>query len=272
MLNGGLQCRPMNSHRSVLFVPHGSPMFALQPGAAGAAMAEVATHFSQIRAIVVISPHWETREPTVGTAVQLRTIHDFGGFDPRLFDIQYPATGCPEVAQAVVSALQSAGLPAHSDAQRGLDHGAWVPLRHMFPHAQVPIVPLSVQHHGGPQHAYRVGQALAPLAEQGILVLASGNITHSLQDWQRISMLGGGTPAYVQQFADWIHAHVVAHDVDALLDYRQREATGRQAHPRDEHLLPLFTAIGAAGDSAQARPFFRGISDHVIAMDGYSFH
>ena len=247
-------------------------MFALQPGAAGVAMREVDAHLPQARAIIVISPHWETRVPTVSTATRLETIHDFGGFDPRLFDIQYPATGCPEAAQQVVAALQAAGLPVETDAHRGLDHGAWVPLRHMFPDADVPVVPLSVQHHGGPAHAYRVGQALAPLAEQGFLILASGNITHSLRDWQLISMRGGGTPAYVHQFADWIHTHTVAHDVEALLDYRAREATGRQAHPRDEHLLPLFTAIGAAGESAQAQAFYRGISDHVIAMDGYSFH
>ena len=262
----------MNSLRNVLFVPHGSPMFALQPGAAGTAMSDVATHLTVPRAIVVVSPHWETSVPTVGTATRLATIHDFGGFDPRLFQIQYPATGCPEAAQQVVEALQAAGLPVQTDAQRGLDHGAWVPLRQMFPDADVPVVPLSVQHHGGPQHAYRVGQALAPLAKQGFLIVASGNITHNLRDWQIISMTGQPTPDYVQQFADWVHTQLIGHHTDSLLNYRQTQPAGTRAHPRDEHLLPLFTALGAAGTDATPQAFYRGIYDHVIAMDGYTFH
>ena len=262
----------MNPNRPVLFVPHGSPMFALQPGAAGAAMSDLAARLGTPRAIVVVSPHWETAVPTVGTGTRLETIHDFGGFDPRLFEIQYPATGCPEAAALVVAALQAAGLSVATDAARGLDHGAWVPLRQMFPDADVPVVPLSVQHHGGPAHAFHAGQALAPLAEQGFLIVASGNVTHNLRDWQIVSMTGQPTPDYVQQFADWIHTQMVGRHTDALLQYRQTQSHGSRAHPRDEHLLPLFTALGAAGADAQPQAFYRGIYDHVIAMDGYAFH
>eukprot|EP01030_Chromulinospumella_sphaerica_P002263 gene2263-2217_t len=246
-------------------------MFALHPGAAGAAMSHVATQLGTPRAIVVLSPHWDTAVPTVGFATRPETIHDFGGFDPRLYQMQYPATGCPEVAAQVVTALQHAGLPVAQDAQRGLDHGAWMPLRQMFPDADIPVVPLSVQSRLGPAHAYRVGQALALLAAQNILVMASGNITHNLHDFMAVSRHGGGTPAYVQAFADWIHTHMMARDVPGLLAYRQH-VEGQRAHPSDEHLLPLFTALGAAGADAQPEAFFRGISDHVIAMDGYSFH
>mgnify|MGYP003493302529 FL=1 len=140
----------MSAPRFVLFVPHGSPMFALHPGAAGAAMTQLAAQLGTPRAIVVVSPHWETSVPTVGFATRPETIHDFGGFDPRLYEMHYPATGCPEVAAQVVAALQAAGLPVAQDAQRGLDHGAWIPLRQMFPDADVPVVPLSVQSHLGP--------------------------------------------------------------------------------------------------------------------------
>ena len=264
----------MNTNRPVVFVPHGSPMFALEPGAAGAALAALPALWTRPRAIVVVSPHWETAVPTVGTATRLETMHDFGGFDPRLFDIQYPAIGCPEAAQQVVAALQSAGLPVETDARRGLDHGAWVPLRHMFPDADVPVVPLSIQHHGGPRHAWQVGRALAPLAAQGLLVVASGNVTHNLRDWQRAVHFGpdAGTLAQVRAFADWVETQMTAGAVDALLDYRQTQPAGARVQPRDEHLLPLFTALGAAGPGARPRAFFRGISDHVIAMDGYSFH
>ncbi len=262
---------PIRPVLPVLFVPHGSPMFALQPGPAGAAMSNVVARLRTPRAIVVLSPHWETAVPTVGTATRLETLHDFGGFDPRLFEIDYPATGSPEAAQQVVAALQAAGLPVATDATRGLDHGAWVPLRQMFPDADVPVVPLSVQHHGGPQHAWRVGQALAPLAQQGLLIVASGNVTHNLRDWQIVSMTGQPTPDYVQQFADWVYAQMVGGHTDALLNYRKTQPAGVRAHPRDEHLLPLFTALGAAGEDALPEAFYRGIYDHVIAMDGYAF-
>ena len=261
----------MHPPKSVLFVPHGSPMFALHPGEAGAAMRALVPHLGTPRAIVVISPHWETAVPTVGFASRPETIHDFGGFDPRLYEMQYPAAGSPEVAAEVVSALQVAGLPSAQDAQRGLDHGAWIPLRQMFPDAQIPVVPLSVQSHLGPAHAYRVGQALAPLAAQNVLIMGSGNITHNLRDLMAVRMQGNATPDYVQAFADWVHAQLVERDVAGLMAYRQ-QLSGQRAHPTDEHLLPLYTAWGAAGADAQPEAFFRGISDEVIAMDGYTFH
>ena len=246
-------------------------MFALEPGEAGAALKALTQGLPQPKAVVVLSPHWETDTPTVTTTATPETIHDFGGFDARLYDIQYPAPGSPEVAQWVVNSLQAAGLPAHTDASRGLDHGAWVPLLHMFPNAQVPVVQLSIQHHLGPQHAYRVGQALAPLAQQGVLIMGTGSITHNLRDWHMAQAYGHGTPAYVNAFADWVHEHTVKRDVDRLLNYRRLNPHAAQAHPRDEHLLPFFTALGAGAKQAQPQAFYKGVSDIVIAMDGYRF-
>lgn len=265
-----LYIHPMTQYKNVLFVPHGSPTFALEPGAAGAAMSEVVTQLAAPRAMVVVSPHWDTRIPTVSSATQLETIHDFYGFPAELYDIQYPAQGSPEVAKEVAAALQRAGLDV-ADSQHGLDHGAWQPLRQMFPQAEVPIVPLSMQMHGGPAHAYRIGQALAPLAAQDIWVVASGNLTHNLRDLQVARAMGGQTPAYVPRFTDWLNAQLTAHNLDALMNYRQLTPDGVQAHPSEDHLLPLFVALGAAGEGAQAQAFFRGISHHVIAMDGYAF-
>lgn len=256
---------------SVLFVAHGSPMFAIRPGAAGAALTAMAEELARPRAVLVISPHWETQVPTIGTASQLETIHDFGGFDPALHAIQYPAQGSPKGAQEVVAALEAAGLPVRTDAQRGLDHGAWVPLRVLFPQADVPIVPLSIQHHGGLQHAYRIGQALAPLAEMGWLIVATGNITHNLRDWQQAGMGAAIDSSYAQRFSDWIHGQLMSGNTGALLDYRHRHPDAQRAQPRDEHLLPLFTALGAAGAGAQPQVIHRGITDQVIAMDGYAF-
>lgn len=260
----------MTQFRNVLFVPHGAPTFALAPGAAGAAMSAVVSKLAAPRAIVIVSPHWNTRIPTVSSASQLETIHDFYGFPAELYDIEYPATGCPEVAKEVMVALRAAGFEV-ADSQHGLDHGAWQPLRQMFPDADVPIVPLSMQITAGPAHAYRIGQALAPLALQNIWVVASGNITHNLRDWQIATALGGQEPAYVKQFTDWVEAQLGNHNLQALLNYRQLSEAGCQAHPSEDHLLPLFVALGAAGEDAQAQAFFRGISNYVIAMDGYAF-
>ena len=261
----------MQTFRNVLFVPHGAPTFALNPGAAGAAMSAVVQKLSPPRAIVVVSPHWDTRTPTVSVATQLETIHDFYGFPPALYQLQYPATGCPEVAQEVSTALRAAGLEVVDDSQHGLDHGAWQPLRQMFPDADVPIVPLSMQSHGGPAHAFRVGQALSALAEKNIWIIASGNITHNLGDWQVAAATNGQTPAYVNRFADWVQEKLEANDLSSLLNYRQHSAEGRQAHPSEDHLLPLFVALGAAGEGAKPQAFYRGVSDYVIAMDGYAF-
>ena len=254
-----------------LFVPHGAPTFALRPGAAGAAIAAAAGALSLPRAIVIVSAHWDTALPTGGLADRPETIHDFWGFPEELYALRYPASGCREAAEEVVAAIQTAGLPVERDAGRGLDHGAWVPLRLMFPDADVPVVPLSIQSHGGPQQAYQLGQALAPLAARGFLIVASGNVTHNLRDYQTAARNGGQTPAYVRQFADWIAARLDAGDIPALLDYRRQAPGAVQSHPSDEHLLPLYVALGAGGENARAERFHSGIDDYVIAMDAYSF-
>ncbi|MCB4358247.1 DODA-type extradiol aromatic ring-opening family dioxygenase [Quatrionicoccus australiensis] len=261
----------MTQSLPALFVPHGAPTFALRPGAAGAAIAAAARQLPLPRAIVIVSAHWDTAEPTVGYAVRPETIHDFWGFPEELYALNYPATGCREAADEVVAAIRSAGLPVASDAGRGLDHGAWVPLRLMFPEADVPVIPLSIQSHGGPQQAYALGRALAPLAAKGFLVIASGNVTHNLRDYQMAWRNGGQTPAYVREFTDWLSERLQAGDIDALLDYRRQSPGGVQAHPSDEHLLPLYVALGAAGENASTERFHAGIDDYVIAMDAYSF-
>jgi 4,5-DOPA dioxygenase extradiol len=265
----------MTPNQPALFVPHGAPTFALRPGAAGAAIAALARDLPQPRAIIIVSAHWDTAAPTVGFAERPATIHDFSGFPAALYALRYPATGCREAAREVVAAIRTAGLAVEEEAARGLDHGAWVPLRLMFPDAEVPVIPLSIQSHGGPQAAYRLGQALAPLAARGFLVIASGNVTHNLRDYQLAVRNGGQTPAYVRAyvrgFADWLATHLAAGDIAALLDYRRQAPGALQAHPSDEHLLPLYVALGAGGDQAQARRIHAGIDDYVIAMDAYAF-
>ena len=187
-------------------------------------------------------------------------------------DVTVESTAQPaeRTTEEVIEALQAAGMEVDR-AERGLDHGAWTPLRQMFPAADVPVVSVSVQPQLGPRHAYAVGRALAPLVAKGLFIIGSGNITHNLGDWRQAEMSGSGVPAYVTRFSDWIHEQLQQGQTERLLDYRRLNADGVRAHPTDEHLLPLFTAWGAAGAQAQAQPFFRGVSDHVIAMDGYRF-
>lgn len=250
-----------------VFVSHGSPMLILEEHRpARAFLASLASVLpKRPKAIVAVSAHWETDVPAVSTTRKPSTIHDFYGFPPALYALSYGPPGAPELAEQVARLTGAA-----HDPHRGLDHGAWVPLRLMFPDAQIPVIPLSLQSRGGPQQAWQLGRALAPLVERGFLVVASGNITHNLRDFQR-AYAGGGTPAYVREFADWLDAQLAAGNRDALLDYRRRAPGAVQAQPTEEHLLPLFVALGAAGDDAQVERFHAGIDDYVLAMDAYQF-
>lgn len=254
-----------------LFVPHGAPTFALHPGATGTALRNAAMQLPRPRAIIVISAHWDTPQAMVGFAERPATIHDFWGFPQDLYAITYPATGSREASQEVLSALQAAGFPAQAATEQGLDHGAWIPLSIMFPEADIPVLPLSIQSRLGPEHHYRLGQALQPLTQRGFLVVASGNLTHNLADFQRAHGSDHQAPDYVRAFSDWFWQKLQAHDLPALLDYRNQAPAARQAHPRDEHLLPLYVALGAATADAQVIRLHAGIDDYVIAMDAFAF-
>lgn len=261
-----------------VFVPHGAPTFILQPGPAGAAMQGFAQRLPRPKAIVVITPHWATRQPTIGAAAQPETIHDYWGFPAPLYEMRYRAPGAPEVAQQVFDLLTAAGLDADLDPRAGLDHGAWMPLQVMFPAADIPVVPLSVQPEADPLHHYRLGQALAPLREQGVLIVASGNLTHNLYHY-RVAGRSAQVPAYVTAFQGWVWQQLQAAagngDVTALLDYRARAPGGVEAHPTDEHLLPLYVALGAAqpeaGQGFAVERLYDGIYEYILAMDGFVF-
>ncbi len=254
-----------------LFVPHGAPTFILKPGAAGAALAQTGAALPRPRAIIMVSAHWDSDEPLVGFAARPETLHDFWGFPQALYSLRYPATGCPAGSQAVLEALQAAGFAAGRDLQRGLDHGAWIPLSLMFPDAEIPVLPLSIQSHRDAAHHYRLGQALQGLGQQGFLVIASGNLTHNLGDYQRALMQSGQTPAYVRTFADWFARRLDEGDIEALIDYRRQAPGALQAHPQDDHLLPFFVALGAAGAAPRSQRLHAGIDDFVLAMDAFRF-
>jgi len=256
------------NHLPTLFVPHGAPTFILEPGAAGAALAGVAQHLGKPQAVLMVSAHWDTVVPTLSVACRPETLHDFYGFPQALYSIRYPAPGAARWAMEARSLLEEAGFEVELDPKRGLDHGAWVPLKLMYPDASVPVLVMSVQSRLGAEHHYRLGRALAPLAATGVLVIGSGNLTHNLGHFGRVQ---GGVPAYVTEFQRWVGEKLQSHDTAALLDYRAQCEVARQAHPTDEHWLPFYVALGAAGQAFDAELLYRGVEHQMLAMDSYAF-
>jgi 4,5-DOPA dioxygenase extradiol len=253
-----------------LFLSHGSPMHAVQSGVAGELWSELGRTLPRPGALLMASAHWETATPMLTGSARPETIHDFGGFPDALYRIRYAAPGAPHVAQRAAQLLTDAGLPAGVDPARGLDHGAWVPLLRMFPDADVPVVQISIQTHLGAQHHLDVGRALAPLTQEDVLIVASGHTTHNLRDW--MANRNGGEPlSYAQAFAGWLHDNLQAHQTDALVAYREQGPGASRAHPTEEHFLPLFIALGAAGQDATAEPLLRGFEGSALAMDSYLF-
>jgi 4,5-DOPA dioxygenase extradiol len=258
------------SRLPTLFLSHGSPMHALEPGAAGSSWQAMATALPKPRAIVIVSAHWETALPMVTGAGQLQTIHDFGGFPAELYRLRYDAPGSPDVAREVVELLTNAGFAASNNGCRGIDHGAWVPLRWMYPARDVPVVQLSVQPTLGPEHHLAVGRAMAPLTERDVLVIGSGHVTHNLRDWMETRGARDPLP-YVTEFAGWLERVLATHDEDALVHYRERAPDAVRAHPSEEHFLPLFVALGAAGTNPAVQRLHAGLEGAALSMDAYRF-
>ncbi len=245
-------------------------MHAVEPGAAGRVWSELGRTLPKPRAVLMVSAHWETAVPMVSGNPQPQTIHDFGGFPPELYQLTYPAPGAPVLAAQCVALLKAGEIAAGVDGCRGLDHGAWVPLRWMYPNADVPVVQLSVQPLLGPGHHVRLGRALAPLKDDGVLIIGSGHTTHNLRDWMTQSRRPEPL-RYVQQFSAWLAATLAAHDTDALVAYRERAPDAARAHPTEEHFLPLFVAYGAAGENLRPDRIVHDFENGALAMDSYLF-
>jgi 4,5-DOPA dioxygenase extradiol len=254
-----------------LFVSHGSPMLALQDSPARRFLQQLGQTLPRPQAILVVSAHWETAGgPAVSLAQQPETIHDFGGFPRALFEMQYPAPGAPEAAELAAALLASAGIPVGRSATRGLDHGAWVPLRLMYPDADIPVAQLSIVRGASPARHEAMGRALAALREEGVLILASGSLTHNLHEF-RGQGVDAPVPGWVSEFGAWMQARLEADDRAALLDYRRAAPYAAENHPTDEHLLPLFVAMGAAGEGAHATQVHASFEHGILAMDAYAF-
>ncbi|MGO4764459.1 class III extradiol ring-cleavage dioxygenase [Cupriavidus sp. 2KB_3] len=274
-----------------IYVSHGSPMLAIDPGPTGAAFDALGERLRarQPKAVLVISAHWIYSTLVVGTRARQEAWHDFGGFPRELYALRYDAPGAPDVAARVKALVEAAGVPGvcyvAEDADRPLDHGAWMPMRHFFPAADLPVVQLSLNPYLSPATQIEIGRALAPLRDEGVIVIGSGSFTHNLQE-----VFGGGrkaqhgpeTEPYVDAFRAWmtdaLDEALATGDTSRIAGYRDDAPFARRAHPTDEHLLPFFVTLGAAlgpasgtDGQAQVNRIADEVTYGVLAMDTFVF-
>ncbi|CAM2152540.1 4,5-DOPA dioxygenase extradiol [Pararobbsia alpina] len=255
----------------LLFISHGSPMLALVDSPAHRFLRELGTTLPRPRAIVMVSAHWQSLNgPSVSLAEAPPTIYDFGGFPPALSQIVYPAPGAPGLAADVAVQIEHAGFPVRRHDTRGLDHGAWVPLSLMYPDADIPVFQVSLIHGAGPQEHERLGRALASLRDQGVMIIGSGSLTHNLYEFFG-QPIESPAPQWVTEFADWMFDHLGRNEREAVLGYREQAPFAARNHPTEEHLLPLFVAMGAAGERSQPERIHHSVEYGVLAMDVYAF-
>lgn len=257
----------MSARLPALFLSHGAPTLPLDVAHPTHAFLKRLGHeLPAPRAILVASAHWDTQQPTLTASANPETIHDFYGFPEELYAMRYPAPGSEELVEETAERLQEAGLPVQADPVRGLDHGAWVPLLLMYPEARIPVIQLSLQTSAGAAHHLKVGEALAPLRDKGVLVIGSGGATHNLREFFR--PLPGQDESYVPEFSGWLKDVLEQGDKQSLVDYRRFAPQAKRAHPTEEHFFPVLVAAGAGGKAERIHTSMTGAS---LAMDAYKF-
>jgi 4,5-DOPA dioxygenase extradiol len=255
-----------------LFVSHGAPTLAIEPGVpAYTFLAGLGKRFPGITAVLCISAHWNTPRPAVNAVMKPATIHDFSGFPKELYGITYPAPGAPALSRRVAGLMEAAGLPCDTDTGRGLDHGAWVPLMLMYPAAGIPVVQLSIQGHLDPAHHLALGEAIAPLRHERVLVIGSGGAVHPLGD-PGVS-LGAGLPTdgWATAFNEWLNPVVTSGDTKSLVRYRELAPSAVHAQYYPDHFMPLLAALGAAGPGAKGTVIHQSWYWGNLGMGAYEF-
>lgn len=261
-----------------IFVSHGSPMIALEPGTAGAFMKRLGpaidAEFGRPKAILAVSAHTAARAPVLLAAARHAAVYDFGNFDARLNAMRYDVAGAPDLAHRVMSLLEAAQIASQTVDGGDLDHGIWTVLRYLYPNADVPVLPLAFVPDQSPAQQLALGAALAQLADEGVLILGTGSITHNL----RRAFAGGLRSSAAQPeiaesaaFRAWMRARSAALDWAALADYRRSAPHAIDMHPTDEHLLPWFVAAGAGGRLDAPVRLHASVEMGSIGMDAYAF-
>ena len=255
-----------------VFVSHGSPMLMLHNTQARDFLTGFGTTLGRPKAILMCSAHYESTEPTLSADAKPEMIYDFGGFPQALFEMIYAAPGDPELAQRAAQLLSKGGLSATTQTHRGYDHGTWVPLKLMYPDADIPVVQLSVQTGKSAAHHAHMGRLLAPLRNEGVLIMGSGSLTHNLYELMRSRrVLESPVPEWVSVFGEWAHERTTAGALDDICNYLERAPYARENHPSAEHYLPLPFAMGAAGEGAKGTRVHTSHEYGVLMMDAYTF-
>jgi 4,5-DOPA dioxygenase extradiol len=257
------------SRMPAVFVSHGAPTLAIEPGPTQRFLRELGARLPRPSSILCVSAHWEADRPSVTGAEPPRTIHDFGGFPDELYRIRYPAPGAPDLARRVGD-LVGPGERVAVDRERGLDHGAWVPLLLMYPAADVPVAQLSVQTGLGPRHHLALGAALRPLRDEGVLILASGGATHDLRGFFR-HRPDDPPEEYAVAFDDWLHDAITAGRTGDLVRYRDLAPEAARNHPTEEHYLPLLVAAGAAAPGEPGVALHRAFTHAALSLAAYGW-
>jgi len=241
-----------------IFLSHGAPPLADDTAWAGD-LSRWSDNLPTPTAVLVISAHWEKAPLSIGATTTVPLNYDFFGFERRFYEVRYRAPGAPELADAVEKLVAKPGQRIHRDSARGLDHGAYVPLVEMYPAAQIPVLQMSMPTLD-PNALFELGQRLAPLRDEGVLVLGSGFSTHNLQTVNFAKSASATPPGWSSEFDDWLDRALTARDIDTLIDFQNKAPAARLAHPRTEHFAPLFVALGAAADDSM---------DVRTAIDGF---
>lgn len=253
-----------------LFVSHGAPDLLLHASPARDFLQHLGAQLGTPRSILVVSAHWLTHVPTVSSAPQMTTVHDFGGFPSALYELTYTPPGAPHIAELTGKLLMQAGFECAVQPNRGLDHGAWEPLMLMYPDATIPVTQLSIQPTLGTSYHLQLGRSLSSLRQEGVLILASGAATHNLRTFGQYAF-DAPPPPWAHQFDDWLASAIAHNDIDTLLDYRKQAPHALQNHPSEEHLLPLFVALGAGGESTQGTQLHTSFTYGAFSMAAYAF-
>jgi 4,5-DOPA dioxygenase extradiol len=252
-----------------LFVSHGAPTLPFDDVPARDFLKSLGAGLPRPKAIVAVSAHWDTHGPALNAVKTNSTIHDFYGFPESLYRLRYEAPGAPHLARRIADVLAKNGSQVVLDAERGLDHGAWVPLMLAYPAADIPTIQLSVQSTLSTEHHIMLGRALAPLREDGVLVMGSGGFVHNLRALDR--RLEAPEPEWCSTFAAWVHQALVEGREDDLKNYRKLAPDAVHAHPTEEHFMPLFVACGAGGAKPNVRRLHASVTFGSLRMDAYAF-
>nr|BAH66636.1 4,5-DOPA dioxygenase [Phytolacca americana] len=257
--------------RETFYISHGTPLMAIDKSVQARPFLEgwrEKVLSKKPKSILMISAHWETDVPTVNAVHHSDLVYDFYGFPAPMYQLKYPAPGAPHLARRIQEVLTASGLKCAVDKKRGLDHGSWVPLRLMYPEASIPVCQLSVQSNLDATHHYNLGRALAPLKEEGVLIIGSGSAVHP----------SGNTPGsffgvarWAAEFDNWLEEALTRRRYDDVNNYKIKAPNWKLAHPWPEHLYPLHVAMGAAGEKSKAKLIHRSWGHGILGYASYKF-